>query len=80
GQLLSMQIDAKQTHGEVADRLELRQLTLQTVSQLADSDATLRRLVEEGSLLLRVARATGAARAARRPRSRPRRRAPRPRR
>lgn len=61
GQLLSMQIDAKQTHGEVADRLELRQLTLQTVSQLADSDATLRRLVEEGSLLLRVARATGAA-------------------
>ncbi len=61
GQFLSMQIEAKQANAEVGARLELRKLTLQLVSQLADSDASLRRIVDEPSLLLRMARATGAA-------------------
>jgi two-component system, chemotaxis family, sensor kinase Cph1 len=61
GQFLSMQIDAKQATAEVAARLELRKLTLQLVAHLSDSDASLRRIVDEPSLLLRLARATGAA-------------------
>lgn len=61
GQLLSLQIQSKETNGEVAERLELRQLTLQIVSHLAESDATLQHLVSEASLMLRVMRATGAA-------------------
>ncbi|MEZ2292914.1 ATP-binding protein [Variovorax sp. RCC_210] len=61
GQLLSLQIQSKETNGEVAERLALRQLTLQIVSHLAESDATLQHLVSEASLMLRVMRATGAA-------------------
>ena len=61
GQLLSMQIDAKQANADVAARLELRQLTLQLVSFLSDSDASLRRILKEPAALLRIARATGAA-------------------
>ncbi|MDQ0034970.1 light-regulated signal transduction histidine kinase (bacteriophytochrome) [Variovorax boronicumulans] len=61
GQLLSLQIQSKESNVAVAERLELRQLTLQIVSHLADSDATLQRLVAESSLMLRLARATGAA-------------------
>ena len=61
GQLLALQIQSKERNVAVAERLELRQLTLQIVSHLADSDATLQRLVAESSLMLRLARATGAA-------------------
>jgi light-regulated signal transduction histidine kinase (bacteriophytochrome) len=61
GQLLALQIQSKESNHSVAERLGLRQLTLQIVSHLADSDETLQRLVLEPSLMLRVARATGAA-------------------
>jgi len=61
GQLLSLQIQSKESNGEVAERLELRQLTLQIVSHLSESDATLQHLTAEVSLMLRVMRATGAA-------------------
>ncbi|WP_310936238.1 ATP-binding protein [Variovorax sp. UMC13] len=61
GQLLALQISSKEANRLVAERLVLRQLTLQIVAHLSDSDATLKRLVLEPSLMLRVARATGAA-------------------
>ena len=61
GQLLSIQVEALQANAEVAARLELRHWTLQLVSQLADSDASLRRILQEPAALLRMARATGAA-------------------
>ena len=61
GQLLSLQIEAKEDNAEVATRLELRKLTLEIVSQLAESDETLQRLVTEPVPLLRLAQATGAA-------------------
>jgi two-component system, chemotaxis family, sensor kinase Cph1 len=61
GRLLSMQVAAKEDNAEVATRLDLRHLTLQIVSHLADSDGTLQRLVAEPALLLRMARASGAA-------------------
>ncbi len=61
GQLLSLQIRSKESNGEVAERLELRKLTLQIVSHLSNSDGTLQHLTSEVSLMLRVMRATGAA-------------------
>ncbi|TFY98347.1 ATP-binding protein [Ramlibacter humi] len=61
GWLLSLQIAAKEDNAEVAARLELRQLTLQIVSHLAEGDATLQRMVQEPAPLLRMAQATGAA-------------------
>jgi len=61
GRLLSLQIAAKEDNADVAARLELRQLTLQIVSHLADGDATLQRLVAEPAPLLRLAQASGAA-------------------
>ncbi|CAN5674204.1 ATP-binding protein [soil metagenome] len=61
GQLLALQIQSKEAGRGVAERLELRQLTLEIVAHLADSDGTLQRLVTEPSLLLRVAPPTGAA-------------------
>jgi len=61
GQLVSLQIEAKEDNAEVSTRLELRDLTLEIVSHLADSDSTLQRLVEEPVPLLRLARASGAA-------------------
>ncbi len=61
GQLLSLQIQSKESNGLVAERLELRQLALQIVSHLGESDATLQHLVAEPSLMLRVMRATGVA-------------------
>ncbi len=60
GQLLALQIGAKESHAEVAERLELRQLTLAMVADLADSDASLQQLVHLPELL-RLARASGAA-------------------
>jgi light-regulated signal transduction histidine kinase (bacteriophytochrome) len=61
GRLLSLQIEAKEENAEAEARLELRQLILQIVAHLADSDGSLQRLVEEPHPLLRMARATGAA-------------------
>ena len=60
GRLLSLQIEAREDNAEVARRLELRQITLELVSRLAESDGTLRSLAAEPALL-RLARATGAA-------------------
>ncbi|MEJ7929009.1 ATP-binding protein [Ramlibacter sp. AN1015] len=61
GRLLSLQIEAMENTADVATRLELRKLTLEIVSHLADGDATLQRLVDEPVPLLRLARAGGAA-------------------
>ncbi len=61
GQLLSLQIEAKEENEQVMEQLRLRQLTLAIVAHLADSDATLQRLVEEPGALLRLGRASGAA-------------------
>ncbi|HZY16889.1 MAG TPA: ATP-binding protein [Ramlibacter sp.] len=61
GRLLSLQIASQEDNADVAARLELRHLTLQLVAHLADSDATLQRLVGEPALLLRMAGASGAA-------------------
>lgn len=61
GQLLSLQIEAKEDNARISQEAELRQLTLALVAHLADSDATLQRLVDHPGLLLRMARASGAA-------------------
>lgn len=61
GQLLSLQIEAKEENEQVSEQLRLRQLTLALVAHLADSDATLQRLMDEPGLLLRLGRASGAA-------------------
>jgi len=61
GQLLSLQIEAKEENERVAEEGRLRQLTLAMVAHLADSDATLQRLVDDPGPLLRLTRATGAA-------------------
>ncbi|VTU26500.1 Phytochrome-like protein cph1 [Variovorax sp. PBL-H6] len=61
GQLLALQIQSNNATASVAERLELRKLTLEIVAQLAESDATLQHLVREASPMLRVARAAGAA-------------------
>jgi light-regulated signal transduction histidine kinase (bacteriophytochrome) len=61
GQLLSLQIEAKEENEQVTEQLRLRQLTLAMVAHLADSDATLQRLVDEPGPLLRLGRAAGAA-------------------
>ncbi|RZL38157.1 MAG: GAF domain-containing protein [Rubrivivax sp.] len=61
GQLLSLQIEAKEENEQVNEQLRLRQLTLAMVAHLADSDATLQRLVAEPGPLLRLGRAAGAA-------------------
>ncbi len=60
GQLLSLQIEAKEEQEQVHEQLKLRELTLAMVAQLADSDATLQRLVGHPGLL-RIVRAGGAA-------------------
>ena len=60
GQLLALQIQSKQATLQVAERLGLRQLTLDIVSHLSESDGTLSLLAKEPALL-RFARATGAA-------------------
>lgn len=61
GQLMSLQIEAKEENEQVTEQLRLRQLTLAMVGRMADSDATLQKLVEEPATLLRLGRATGAA-------------------
>lgn len=61
GQLLSLQIEAKEENEQVNEQLKLRELTLAMVAHMADSDATLQRLMEEPGPLLRLGRAAGAA-------------------
>ncbi|MGE4241440.1 ATP-binding protein [Ramlibacter sp.] len=61
GRLLSMQVGALEDTADVARRLELRRLTLEIVSHLSDSDASLKQMVREPAPLLRIADATGAA-------------------
>lgn len=61
GQLMSLQVEAKQDKAEVSVAGDLRKLTLEIVSHLAESDATLQRLASEPVPLLRLASATGAA-------------------
>ena len=61
GQLLSLQIQAKEEKDVVEARRNAQSLTLQIVSDMAESDATLRRLVEVDSALLELTEATGVA-------------------
>lgn len=61
GRLLSLQIEAREDNAEVARRLELRRLLFEIVSRLAESDATLERIVAEPAPLLALAGAAGAA-------------------
>lgn len=61
GRLVSLQIEAKEDNADVVARHELRRLTLAIVSHLADSDASLQRLVQAPEALLGLARASGAA-------------------
>jgi chemotaxis family two-component system sensor kinase Cph1 len=60
GRLLSLQIEAKEDNAAVELSHEFRSQTMQLVSRLGESDATLRGMVNEPSLL-RVAQADGAA-------------------
>lgn len=61
GQLLSLQIEAKEENELVSEQLRLRQLTLAMVAHMSESDSTLHRLVDEPAPLLRLGRASGAA-------------------
>jgi chemotaxis family two-component system sensor kinase Cph1 len=61
GRLLSLQIEAKEDNAEVEMRHDLSRLTMQIVSRLGESDATLQGIVDASSLLLRMAQASGAA-------------------
>ena len=61
GGLLSLQIEAKEGNAEVEMRHELRNLTMQIVARLGDSEATLRSLVDQSRSLLDLTRACGAA-------------------
>ena len=61
GQLLSLQIQAKEENDAVQQRRNAQSLTLQIVSRMAESDATLQTLVEVAPALLELAEATGVA-------------------
>ena len=61
GRLLSLQIEAKEDTAAIAAGLKRKELTLEIVSHLADSDLTLQRLVDEPGPLLGMAHAGGAA-------------------
>ena len=61
GQLLSLQIQAKEENDAIETRRQAESLTLQIVSQMAQSDATLRSLVEVDRALLELTDATGVA-------------------
>ena len=61
GRLLSLQIESRDEKDKIAIGLEHTEITLDLVSYLADSDLTLRRLVDRSQPLLRLARASGAA-------------------
>ena len=61
GSLLSLQIEAKLNNIEIEMRHNLRKLSVQIVSGLGSSDASLQALVEQEVPLLQLARAGGAA-------------------
>ena len=61
GRLLSVQVEAMLERVEVERRHELRELTLNLISQRADLDASLLGLVNEPVALMRLARASGVA-------------------
>lgn len=61
GQLLALQIQSTEANDLVAEKLALRQLSMRVVARLADSDATLRGLMDDPELMLQLGRATGAA-------------------
>ncbi len=61
GRLLSVQVEATEERVEVEQRHELRQLTLQIISQRADLDASLLGLLNEPATLLRLTQAGGVA-------------------
>ena len=61
GQLLSLQVQAKEENDAVETRRHAQSLTLQIVTRMAQSDATLRTLVEVDPALLELAEATGVA-------------------
>ncbi|MET0383939.1 MAG: ATP-binding protein [Burkholderiaceae bacterium] len=60
GRLLSMQVEATAEHADVAQRLELRRLSLK-ISERGDLDATLLGLLADPAPLLQLAGADGAA-------------------
>jgi chemotaxis family two-component system sensor kinase Cph1 len=61
GRLLSLHIEALQNKIWEKERDQMRGLSLQIISHLSDSDATLRELAEFDTPLLAIARAEGAA-------------------
>lgn len=61
GSLLSLQIEAKLNNIEIEMRHNLRKLSVQIVSALGSSEATLQALVDQEIPLLQLARAGGAA-------------------
>jgi light-regulated signal transduction histidine kinase (bacteriophytochrome) len=61
GRLLSMCVAAAEEHAEVAQRLELRHLTLELIAQRPDLDASLMGLLDAPDAMLGLARAGGAA-------------------
>ena len=61
GQLLALQVQAQESKQDVAERLELRQVTLSVINHLAESDGSLRNLVAQPALALGVAAAGGVA-------------------
>lgn len=61
GGLLALQIEAKEDDHDVAMHASLGRMTLEIVSRLGESDATLRSILDAPALLLGLARAGGAA-------------------
>ena len=61
GRLLSVQVAATEERAEVEQRHELRELTLQIISQRVDLDASLLGLINEPAQLLRLTGSTGVA-------------------
>ena len=61
GELLSLQIRAKEENQEIETLHELQRISLKIVSGLGDSDATLRALADDSRGLLGLAQADGAA-------------------
>jgi light-regulated signal transduction histidine kinase (bacteriophytochrome)/CheY-like chemotaxis protein len=61
GRLLSLQIAAKEENSRIADALTHRQLTIELMTNLSESDGSLEHLLDMPSPLLRMAAAQGAA-------------------
>ncbi|APW40887.1 histidine kinase [Rhodoferax koreense] len=61
GELLALSIQSNEVTSSARSSLALRQLTLELVAQLSDSDASLQQLVAHPSQLLRLTQSRGAA-------------------